>query len=101
MKPTFTQGEWVADGTDVWVRPESGWRRHIADCAPTDRGSIEEFEANAALIAAAPDLLAACIEAHAIATDGTFSREDAVGYLYDFVVSKMGEPIAKAEGGAQ
>lgn len=59
----FTKGEWFAkrEGqSTVYIecRIGGGWLQEVAACGPTANG-IEEQEANAKLIAAAPDLLEA------------------------------------------
>ena len=59
----FTKGEWFANRegqSTVYVecRIGGGWLQEVAACGPTANGS-EEQEANAKLIAAAPDLLEA------------------------------------------
>jgi len=59
----FTKGEWFAkrEGqSTVYIecRIGGGWLQEVAACGPTANGS-EEQEANAKLIAAAPDLLEA------------------------------------------
>jgi hypothetical protein len=63
MMSNFTKGEWFAkrEGqSTVYIecRIGSGWLQEVAACGPTANGS-EEQEANAKLIAAAPDLLEA------------------------------------------
>jgi len=60
MKAKHTPGPWkVVNGTnDFYIRSQSG--DHIAKLPDTQEGS-----ANARLIAEAPELLAACIEARA------------------------------------
>lgn len=62
----FTKGEWFAkrEGqSTVYIecRIGGGWLQEVAACGPTANGS-EEQEANAKLIAAAPDLLEALQE---------------------------------------
>lgn len=59
----FMKGEWFAkrEGqSTVYIecRIGGGWLQEVAACGPTANGS-EEQEANAKLIAAAPDLLEA------------------------------------------
>lgn len=63
MMSNFTKGEWFAkrEGqSTVYIecRIGGGWLQEVAACGPTANGS-EEQEANAKLIAAAPDLLEA------------------------------------------
>jgi len=56
-----TPGPWaVFNGTDIFPDNDLGGDRHIADCFPVQDGiPYAEREANARLIAAAPDLLKA------------------------------------------
>lgn len=63
MMSNFTKGEWFAkrEGqSTVYIecRIGGGWLQEVAACGPTANGS-EEQEANAKLIASAPDLLEA------------------------------------------
>ena len=53
-----TPGEWIADGKDVRSTVRTPGSRLVAEAH--FREDPEETEANARLIAAAPDLLAAC-----------------------------------------
>ena len=60
-----TPGPWTAVGTSVRdynCNPEDGWPngRLIATCGSDTAGGLSTRAANARLIAAAPDLLAAC-----------------------------------------
>ena len=58
-----TPGPWEANGVIVTAGRESF--RALFDCKPISMTlSAEECEANAQLIAAAPELLEACIKAH-------------------------------------
>jgi len=55
MSEKFTPGPWVRmNVTDVFTDGKSG--QQIADCMPNIAVSINELAANAALIAAAPEL---------------------------------------------
>ena len=88
-KQTYTPGPW---GIEKWDRAcliISG--QAIIAPAP-DSASREEREANARLIAAAPELLEACKEALVIAKH---LKHDADSWLYVELAKKA---IAKAEG---
>lgn len=66
--PTPTQGEWAVYGASHAVGETFGVKaggKWIAKCHPFDgkAAGLEEARANASLIAAAPDLYEACIQA--------------------------------------
>lgn len=67
MKPEFTPGPWRIKLTErfgPWVVDDNGW--HVAEVSVLHREirTREETDANARLIAAAPDLLEALLVAH-------------------------------------
>lgn len=67
MNTPHTPGPWAIDSdvsTDVIRMDGSRDRIGVADCMSFDGPEIEECEANARLIAAAPDLLEAVLLAH-------------------------------------
>jgi hypothetical protein len=77
MKPRHTSGPWIAEGYNI--RKQNG--RHVAYCGPHHtppeiypRACKLEDEANAALIAAAPDLLAFAEEAFKSSTSRRLRR---------------------------
>lgn len=87
----FTPGPWKvdSDGADVWVMKDHSGGQGIA--AIFDVNGIAEMTANAALIAAAPELLAAlefCAEA----------LDTEAGGLYKAHVEQARAAIAKAKG---
>lgn len=59
----FTAGPWRAAGPRVYAAPvdANSARRMVADCNSLLRSRTVADEANARLISAAPDLLAACV----------------------------------------
>lgn len=64
----FTQGEWMVNGYGGDMQPlvmtkDRNTYIAIVCAGGNDEPNLEEAEANAQLIAAAPDLLAACKEA--------------------------------------
>jgi hypothetical protein len=89
--PQHTPGPWVTDGSMVYS--DHGVQLHVADCtALTNRQ-----KANAHLIAAAPDLLAALkdLRKHFLIAWG---YEPPVGSIHRPITDKAGDAIAKAEG---
>jgi hypothetical protein len=87
-----TPGPWTAEmgaGKGAWVKGSTGEWSALA-CGDTD----ESANANAALIAAAPDLLSACRAALA-AFDGSNIR---IAAEYVGAVGELRDAIAKAEG---
>lgn len=77
----------------VWS-DQGGMVRRVALCGTHEGIDLDEAEANARLIAAAPDLLEALKELVAYATDGLGSLSDDWN-----VVKDARAAIAKAEGG--
>ena len=77
MTTEHTPGPWVAtqysDGSPLTVVYAANGRE-VADVRSEIKGGVAEDEANAALIAASPDLLAACIDMlfmHSIVDENT------------------------------
>lgn len=73
MSTKHTPGPWVTkrEGfSTVYVeaRIGGGWIQEVAACGPTDAGR-EQQEANASLIAAAPDLLEALKDMHQVLSE--------------------------------
>jgi len=121
MTSKHTQGPWIAKGMDVIKdRSELGpkcWEQ-IASCSAPDK-NFERASANAALIAAAPDLLEAlkCQNAGNLLDQEGFSidmRDWAIKVLeqygyeihgpityQEFVQNKFEAAITKAEGDKQ
>ena len=98
MISNITSGEWIAspeEGTTEWRVDAGTWG--IAICA--DFPGDGEVEANARLIAAAPDLLEALI----FFLDGlrTYAPEHMHGLQKDRYIRKASSAIAKATGGQQ
>ena len=87
---THTPGPWFASGTDV--KP-LGDRPFICWTGTPER-DLPEARANAALIAAAPDMLAA-LEAFIRSRKG-----DGMGWTLDSLEAIARDAIAKAKGGA-
>lgn len=86
-----TPGEWKVWGGGINVRTKKG-HIFIAACGSNDsQRSIEEYQANARLISAAPDLLEACKKAYQY-----------IGNIADgkatIIFTKLQQAIAKAEG---
>jgi hypothetical protein len=94
----FTNGPWLREGTTVYALMHAGWKKgveqfknrfycsvqHDKDC------SEEEAEANARLIAAAPDLLEAL--------EALFNAADSCTDLTPDVMRKAQAAIKKARG---
>ena len=96
-----TPGNWYTHRSGfstvyVEARIGGGMVQEIAACGPTEAGA-EQQEANARLIAAAPELLEALVEMTALAAGPTGGVT--VQQKRD-VVSKARAAIAKATGGA-
>jgi hypothetical protein len=87
---THTPGPWFASGTDV--KP-LGDRPFICWTGTPER-DLSEAQANARLIAAAPDMLAA-LEAFVGSRKG-----DGMGWTLDSLEALAREALAKAKGGA-
>ena len=96
---THTPGPWVIDNS-IRTAVNAG-KKHIAmvNFYKTSDKEIsideKENEANARLIAAAPELLAAC---KAALRDEMSARLEAAGGLSDETVAMLEAAIAKAEG---
>ena len=58
----YTPGPWHAGGTTVWGGPVTSARMTVADTACCGSLTRDEDEANAVLIAAAPELLKALVD---------------------------------------
>lgn len=91
--PWFTQREGFST-IYVEARIGGGFLQEVAACGPTAEGSVQQ-EANARLIAAAPELLAAASRAEAFISgfDDDNKADDIAGMLRDLRAS-----IAKATG---
>ena len=59
---THTPGPWAADPVTLMVTSERGLVCVVEDRVHADYDNSAEIEANARLIASAPDLLAICLE---------------------------------------
>jgi hypothetical protein len=97
-----TPGDWFAkrDGfSTVYIecRIRPGVLQEVAACGPTEAGP-EQQEANARLIAAAPDLLAALKDMHAGWLYIRSTHGDLYGVGWDRAQGKAEAAIAKAEG---
>ena len=95
MPHSFTPGPWVVVGRltkYVEARLVGGLIQEVAACGPTmaDEGYGQQQEANARLIAAAPELLGALIALYAVAEVG---RDEDYG-----AVTNAAAAIAKATG---
>lgn len=97
MKTTFTPGPWIVRCNDIVYSIGDNGGRFIADCERTDKSKrpappCEEDQANAYLIAAAPELLAA-LEALISMTADDSDAPDRVS-----VFRQSAAAIAKAKG---
>lgn len=93
-----TKGPWKLDGRDVLGVASDGTFRCV--CSPVRGGT--EADANARLIAAAPELLAACKQGDAeLAVCASFLDQPATDPLawIDGVRNRLHDAIAKAEQG--
>jgi hypothetical protein len=96
-----TPGPWLRIGTTVYALMHAGWKRGVEQFknrftvqVQRDREcSEEEAEANARLIAAAPELLEALKVARQFVHDGSFQ----IGWNID----RIDAAIAKATGAQQ
>lgn len=109
-KVTHTPGPWVVDGTNafgvygVWHHPEDGGGVHVCKVITgsftlEDHTTRDERDANARLLAAAPELLAACeaaIAAGMMPDPGCVNRPEEIEATR--VSLRMREAIAKARG---
>lgn len=100
-----TPGPWIRDGLTIYALMHSGWRKGVEQFRNRfhlhlsfDREcKAEEVEANATLIEAAPDLLAAA----KIVLDGLNARIDSADGHHVPVfdgIAELHDAIAKAEG---
>ena len=93
MKTTHTPGPWESIGARICTEGNDRERRVIARMEPFDLNKMAERDANARLIAAAPDLLDAC---KAILTLLEQGQADTLTLEHDGAYLR--ESIAKAEG---
>ena len=100
MPHSFTPGPWVVVGNltkYVEARLVGGLIQEVAACGPTmaDEGYGQQQEANARLIAAAPDLLEALQDVDALWMHHSVAHGDGkIGPLHEKVIAA----IAKATG---
>ena len=100
MPHSFTPGPWVVVGRltkYVVARLVGGLIQEVAACGPTmaDEGYGQQQEANARLIAAAPDLLEALQDVDALWMHHSVAHGDGkIGPLHEKVIAA----IAKATG---
>ena len=101
-----TPGPWVlkparsiVGGWAVWAEYEPGKHCQVADIEPwpNDPDTAPESEANARLIAAAPELLAAWLAVHAILLKGTVNTPD---YEWEDMAGDVMRAVARARGEA-
>ena len=92
-KQTSTPGPWEGVGHGVYTVADNPCREILWHGHNTRSAPDKEREANAHLIAAAPDMLAALKEVAEVAssTQSRFTRQDILKYI--------AAAIAKAEGG--
>jgi hypothetical protein len=103
-KEKFTPGPWFAAGDRVWngqtERTESGWRIHgknsmqVCDCDDMDIEDDDVKEANASLVAAAPELYDFANGFVELFRDSDMRPEDERHELY----SKAMSALKKARG---
>ena len=108
MSTQHTPGPWAVGSKSGHIETANAWRMSIAICynkdSKADGVSKEEFEANARLIAAAPELLKALNECRrAIQGGTTFKPYDSrgAGFQQEFgiaFVEYLNATIAKATG---
>lgn len=98
----FTPGPWEVDGNTVYALESAGWHRGVermqnrfSALVQSPRTSSSELEANARLIAAAPDLL----EALEMARSELAGLPHSLGYEFTHI-PKIDAAIAKALGAA-
>jgi hypothetical protein len=98
-----TPGPWNREAFGIWHTNEKGENRRVA-CAEIDRGegpykpsNEAEVVANARLIAAAPELLAACIEAEEAACIAAIHQHPDTAEILPWV-KRIRAAIAKATG---
>lgn len=95
-----TKGEWFNNGAHVGVITSGNGCLHVASAMSTENGcwqSPEEAEANAKLIAAAPDLL----NLAELIVDYCEQHRRAcipISYALQLIENKAGKAIAKAKG---
>ncbi len=100
-----TPGPWeIYGGIEICNAEGQEWKT-IADIrypsSANTKISVNEAEANASLIAAAPEMLEALQEAREVLSDHWFTSEDGEDYNNDDVIdmcSKLDAIIAKAKG---
>jgi hypothetical protein len=91
-----TPGPWQFNGPEIYAPNFRGVREHHYDVARVLHVMDDEGEANALLIAAAPDLLSACKRAVHL-----YDHDDATSVLEWVNSPEFRAAIAKAEGGAE
>jgi len=93
---THTPGPWHATLDEPLITVETGERGDAEICVVEPRatagGFTDEEKANARLIAAAPDLLAACRAAGDAIFDTRLGKDELA------LLTQLGAAIAKAEG---
>lgn len=96
-----TGGQWSRDGQFIRAVEESEETVRDVRIARMlgDQLSGAERHANACLIAAAPELLAACLEV--LQTLNTYTTEPIPAGVYNRVARILGDTIRKAEGGGE
>ena len=96
MPHSFTPGPWVVVGRltkYVEARLVGGLIQEVAACGPTmaDEGYGQQQEANARLIAAAPDLLEALIELAACGAESWGEDRPCVKWAHAAIARATGE----------
>lgn len=98
FRPTYTKAPWRIDGNViVSVADPGGDWPVIAKKDPTSILSAEEQAVNFNLLAAAPDLLEACVAAFHLITDGE-KESEGHGWSKDKTLARLKKAVAKAEG---
>jgi len=101
-----TPGPWIRDGRTVYALMPAGWRKGVeifknrfwVTVQKDPECSEEEAEANARLIAAAPELLDACLFALECTNGGDFTMNGPHGLRMVFIGDILKRAISKAKG---
>lgn len=104
MNTKHTPGPWIAEGRTIYALMHNGWKKGVEQFKNRFYATVyfdsecpeEEAEANARLMAAAPDLLdalqemIAIVEIHSEATDNDFAWAE-LAFAYAAIKKALGE----------